>query len=965
MPLSDRHAPDDTVIKQEPLDANLQFHSIGRYYPEEYSSQIQAVHRKHDLIADIPATMAGIVTNRNDHALSTWANEERIKLEEDKDFYKYLEANKRQLLDLDADLKTNDKVMQMNSDLIKAREEALANDGKVEEAYASVFDKYEGIFNDTPALAARFNKEFSKIKEKSLMQGITEDIQNNQFKLANNLDYAMRNINNEVIKGNLSSVNAIQQLVKTTAKWYKYLPANEVTQYLDKAFNIYVQEEAQFYLNQFRAGDKNAEQTMTDLKGLHDLAQTYSTNLVDEQDNILKADDGSDRTMTFTLTVETQNKLEQALKDVKGSGSGSGGEGKVLDIVEDYKTKIGYDQIQKEGYSEFLLSASDDDYNIQFDNMMMSVLNSGASENSKRSNADKLYKMYLEGRIVRKINEIAKDSKQDTSVILRKFADKVQIDLKNANFTGDWEHYDPLIVIGNKTYSLGTQNITAEVQSRYGNLGLIPHLGTSQQEASLFWQEAYNIIDNASFNVSHGNASDFMIKHNSMYNAASQNVQKNLSSKFLLTKDEKTGQIKFNTEGLQNLTTQLNLMKQDTNQMDFKNTISPELMEQYVVGIKSNNTNPLDCFMVMEAYGNSLKAAGITADIYSYAKQHQSKIGSSSEQQRPDINDFFTVYTLSKNKDASNLIRNMITNGTYNEAANKIKDSNKDVATNILEDICDKMNIPKEDRTLYKNLSNILAAANITDIKKGNIDEKALKNQLESILNEMYVHIPNSFMKDNGIGKRALLKEASYMQPFITSTGEIDTNKINEITTAAIDVIKQTGYWDTFYNNKLTNPAFYPDANNACFRLVFNGKSIKDKEGNFTGAILYNEDLKNIDSKKIGQITALQPIANLSMSNVVQLYERIKNRARYSNEDASILKAYPNAYSYTKNLKAFTDILNDSKKITKVLKQSQIDSTLQNKGFTQAIKHPYLIPLPSTYYLLDSTFAENFKRQEQ
>ena len=42
MPLSDRHAPEDTVIRRENLDANLQVHTLGRYYPEEYGSQIQA-----------------------------------------------------------------------------------------------------------------------------------------------------------------------------------------------------------------------------------------------------------------------------------------------------------------------------------------------------------------------------------------------------------------------------------------------------------------------------------------------------------------------------------------------------------------------------------------------------------------------------------------------------------------------------------------------------------------------------------------------------------------------------------------------------------------------------------------------------------------------------------------------------------------------------------------------------------
>lgn len=950
MPLSDRHAPEDTAIRRENLDANLQFHSIGRYYPEEYGSQIQASVKKHDLIADIPATLAGIVIDRNDHALSSWANQERLQQYEDESFYKQLEANKRQLLDLDADLKVHDKTMQMQSDLIKARETALANDGNIEEAYRNVYANYENIFDGTPALASRFNKEFQASQKNNIKAAILEDIQNNQFKLANNIKDAFNNINKEIVQGNLGAIDGFKQLVTDTAKWYKYMPANAVTQFLEDAFNSYVKEQALFTVNQFKEGNLNAQTAMDTLRGLHDVAQNFSTNLVDEEGNILKDDKGNDRTANFTLNIETQNYLEQALKDIKSGGSGNGGDGILPDIVNDYNKKIGYNQIKKEGYSEYLLSVSDDDYKNHFLQVGMSILNSGASETSKAKNLNEIYQSFMTGAIIREVNKLAKENKDDSSTIFIAFANQLNKDLKSQNFTGDWETYNPKITIKDKTYNLGFAALTKDLQQTFGDLGLLPRLGSSQQEASLFWQDTQNILREAANSLHTGNTSNFMIKHDPNYNATSQNLLSDISETNLLKINDKTKQIGINIEGKVLLTNDLQSLKESANKMGLTDTISPEQMDKYVDNAINNTTDPLKKYKILETFGASLLEAGCSSDIYKYAKYKQSQQGSaslwSSKEDTYD-NNLLAIYTIRKVPNLNRSVQNMIANGTYAENAKAIKDNKQEhIITDVLEKVCDSMHITKEDRGMYRSLANLIAANSVTNIKTGAIDKNTYKNQLTEVLNQLYVTIPNKLGKNNGLGNKALLREASYIQPFITNTGEIDTNKLNVMTTEAISLISNSSFLHPTINKYLNNPDFYPDVATGTIRLRFNGEDVKDSQGNIIGGLIYTPELKKVNAKEIGQATAMQVMLNTFLPNAHEIYTKEYQTAKSSASllgvsDNYLQKQLGTESNFIKMLKTHADILNDSKKVTKLLLQAQ---TNNDNGSIQNINTNYNLP---------------------
>ena len=953
MPLSDRHAPEDTVIRRENLDANLQVHTLGRYYPEEYGSQIQASAKRHDIIADVPATLAGIVVDRNDHALSSWANQERLQHYEDEIFYEQLEKNKRQLLDLDADLTVHDEMMKMNSELIQAREDALAKNGKVADAYNTVFEKYQGRFDDTPALANRFNKEFLRSRNDLNVQGLKEDVTNMYYKLGNNLNITMEGIYKKISQGEIGAIDGIQQLVKDSAKWYKYMHATDVDNYLNKAFNTFVLGEAERTVNAFKLGEANAKQTMTDLQGLHNIAQNLSVNLVDENNNILKDANNEDRTATFSLDIKTQDYLEQALRDIKSSGGdgSGGGEGTLLDIKSDFKEHIGYDQLQEKGYSDKLLNTTPEEFATLCHNVMDGIINSTASDSKKKETADEILQAALEAGLVLDIAKINKDTKGNTAVVLKTAANNLRERIRTQNFTGDWVKNTFDVVVDGKTHHLDIGNLTETLQRDYGQSGLIPHLGSTQQEASLMWKRMADVLDKAADNASKNDMSNFLQKHDAQYSASADNIQGSLKSSFLIKKDNATGQKILNKEGLDKLINpNIAQMKQVSEKNGSITIVSPEIMEQYTTAIKTNNADPVDCFLITEGLAESFVKNGAGGDIYNYAKYNRRKVGAGFEDKdRNDLTDFYTVYALSKNSSANQTVKNMIQNGTYTEASSIIKNKNKGIAVSTLETVCDKLHIAKEDRSLYYSLANVLAAANVTDMKKGTIDEKNLRNQLEATLDSLYVRIPNSFMKDNGIGNRALFKEANYLKPFVNErTGGIDTNKLNTMATEAISLIRNATDTTPMLKDKLNNVAFYPDSERGCFRLVSNGTGFRTRNGNFTGMLIYSTDLKNIDPKQIGQVAALQIISTALLRAPEQNYgydQMIKSTKVIPNAHIGIdskddyferQQKIGTKEQYIKRLVTISDIVNDPKKVTKILKQT---SSQHNYGSKQIVNH--------------------------
>jgi len=940
MPLSDRHAPEDTVIHRENLDANLQFHSIGRYYPEEYGSQIQASVKKHDLIADIPATLAGIVVDRNDHALSSWANQERLQQYEDEAFYKQLELNKRQLLDLDADLKVHDTMMQIDSDLINARQKAIDGDGKVEEEYAKVFDKYKGVYDDTPALAARFNKSFNDLVRSKTKEGLEEDIKTAYTKVGYIISQNADLVNNDIISGNMDALTGIQNFMKKSAAWLAKLPAAALPQTFSNVFNTFVQSEAQSILNRFKNGDMDADTAMTNLKGLRVLyGKEHSFPLVDDQNNILKDTNGEDRKVTFTIDEKTQAMLEQTLKDVSSGGGGTAGDEKILNLEADFDKKYDWANIEEKGYSTTLLNTDPKQLETWFDEFVNNVMNSGLSASKKQNVISKCYKKHIQAQMMIKASTIAKQAGTDVSNVLSALADDIELKQRTNPINFDWRNYQP--TINGKTYDLGFGTITATLQGRYGSLGLLPNLGTDSNEASVYWGDFKDILRKAADNARQGNVSTFLNTHDPVYSASSEIISKYMNDSLVTQKSD--GSYTYNISTINtNIIPHIKNLKTSADKAGFKYTIDPKQMDVWVQGINNNITDPRAKYQATLGLIYALEKGDCKGDIYKYAltKARERGAGSSwGSEINKNTNDGMLLAALALHKSSSleEQVLNAYNDGSF---AEKQKIANKDKEGYIAQGtqaIFDELKIPKEHRAMYHNLISTIGAISVTDVAKGNVDLNLFKNNFKNIMQQQYINTDGKLFRSNAI-KQALLKDATYLKPFLNKPGGIE--KLNNIGMGISDFMRNSHMTNTLQH--LTKDyELYPDLETGTFHIRFNGKDIKTKDEKMQGVLDYTEDMHNIDAREIGQITILGGITSVLKDHAEVIYKRdLQHIYALNLQDTD-----KNRKQYSASVYAAADLFNNPKTKVELLKAQQ--ESLYSNGKKQKIYNTSNTPFQS------------------
>ena len=972
MPFSDRHAPEDTAIRREELAGNIDVRGPGRYYPEEYGAQIQAAHQKGQLIADIPATMAGIVINRNDHALSTWYNKERAELNDEKEFYQQLEANKRQLLALDADLKVHDTMVKLDSDLINAREHALNNDGKVYDEYAKILDNYKGMFDDTPALASRFNSLFQRKAQDSLREGLKEDIQNGYIKMGGIMEISRNTINDSILSGNISALDGIQQFMKDNAKWISRLHATEIPKMFNTIFNQFVQTEATAIINTVKEGNLSADEAMKQLQGLRNLySAPHNFDLIGEDNQILKDTEGNNRSVTFNIDPRTQAMLDQYVKDTSSGGLGSAGDEKMLNIENSFKERIGWKEIEEKGYSTNLLNTTPEQLDTWFDGFINDVLNSGVSDSKKRSTIANCTNIYMQTKMMLKISDIAKNAGANVSNVLLELKHNIEDTRQKNDINFDWSNYTP--TINGVSYNLGFGTITTQLQTKYGSLGLLPDLGTNSDEAAIYWQNFQKILDKAAQNAQQNQTSNFLNTHNGAYSASSNHITDYMGYN-LITKNQE-GVYTYNSATINSVTKELKTLKEEASKAGFKKAIDANQMDRWIKNIETNIKDPLAKHKAFSGLLLALDKAGCIGDVYSYAfsKEIENQdINKKDNNEDSSAGEFLAIRALSKVPSVNKAIEDLITQGRYAESY-KIARIDKD---NYLYEtkmkVFNELFIPPEQQGMYNTLANMIGA---TAVKSdGTINSSIFKANFKAALQQLYVSLPNNFGKPNGIGKKALLKDATYLEPFKMTNGEIDTNKLNVMCIESIDLINKAKQGMPLLKDAYKQIDFYPDLEQGEIYLRFNGKYEKDNRGNIIGRLIYDKDLKKVSAKNIGQITALNAITNTLYKRGSTDYKRIKEEAIRANKvklsqmeglseaDKKRVKDnlerranyFKTENDYIKTLASYRNVLNDPVKCKKILLQSQ---QARLKGLEQTIHYES----PYYFYNFDNYIIDNLR----
>ena len=140
-----------------------------------------------------------------------------------------------------------------------------------------------------------------------------------------------------------------------------------------------------------------------------------------------------------------------------------------------------------------------------------------------------------------------------------------------------------------------------------------------------------------------------------------------------------------------------------------------------------------------------------------------------------------------------------------------------------------------------------------------------------------------------------------------------------------------------------------------CLEIKDGKGFFRNRNGNFTGMLIYNTDLKNVDPKQIGQIAALQVISiallrapeqNYGYDQMIQSTTVAPNRYGLGSTTFDSKGTYLSQQQrigtkeqYIKRLVTVSDIVNDPKKVTKVLKQV---SSQHNYGSKQKVNQQIL-----------------------
>ena len=178
MSLSNRGAPQDTAIQRENLEQNIDVRGPGRYFPEEYAGQIQAVNKRSEIIADVPKTLAGIVLNYNEAALDSWRNEQAVQLYDERLNRELLRQNRQQQLELESDLDIYNSRKKLQSDIFNTRKRvAMEGLGGEEEAINTLLDSYKDLYADKPILAQKWQKIIESEGLTSLKEARKSDLE--------------------------------------------------------------------------------------------------------------------------------------------------------------------------------------------------------------------------------------------------------------------------------------------------------------------------------------------------------------------------------------------------------------------------------------------------------------------------------------------------------------------------------------------------------------------------------------------------------------------------------------------------------------------------------------------------------------------------------------------------------------------------------------------------------------------
>lgn len=918
MSLTNRKAPEDTVINREALTEGLDVRGPGRYYPEEFSSQLQIAQHQGSVLSEIPKSLAGIVINYDDYKISSWHDEEQTKINRERIEADNEIRNRENELKLAASVEVYDTNKQMQSELTDKLNQAEVEGTSLETAATEVLDKYKDPldFQDRPMLQQMWGTTYQNIALNTLKQTQAADIKNTREKA----NFAFKDLigvgYKSVISGAENPEQAMNTLLPQAANLISTLPANRAQERLDELWNYLVLAKAENIGYQVYKGIiKDPEAGMN---ALQSLAKEYSQKTFafsNGKGGTLKNSDGTDKTFTVVLTPETQNKLYEVFKVASSGAGGNNGEGILVDYEDEFDKKVGWEEFKNNGFSSFVLQNTPESLKEYIDGQIGLISNSSGGVSSK---ANKVTSIVKKGAQLITSLQVARELKKgnhDIKAFLNEAITVLEIATKNPNI--DWTKYT-LKVNGVEIGKAGV-NLNA------------PALGSVQDAAQTYWIGALDQLKKMSETVTNSSTGELFSKIDSTYNNAATLFNNSIQAGTLTNGEGNSTYI--NVQGKNNIIAAIQIMDKVMKTYGYGyQAVADSCLDNLIqsLGDKSKFKNKIQQHIALKAIVQSFKDTGHATDLMAYALK---QVGSNKANA-----DIMLAFCLD-NLPTGNSTREVLTETLLNLNSDTEKRYNEHLKTLKLADrmkidkeIYEQLGIPKShsESGIYNSISDMCAYA--TALKEG--DAGLYKKYFKEMIQSNYIRLDNNSTQKAAKLRGAVFKYSPQMRLFQTPQQQ---QRLISILTACNSYLQQV-----LPENKWKNIQWYSDDENGIFRLVENGRNIGRYQNNFVGTLKYTDESQNLNTNNIGQLTGIATYVGLLMTNPTFRKEQLPNmKIQFTAAEAkaaglkgtSIMGNYTNTrtasqiyanqdYNFIKDLTPIAKTLYDSRKFNKIIKNT-------------------------------------------
>lgn len=832
MGLTNRKAEDDTAIKRGPLDENIEVSKPGRYYPEEYSNQINIIQQGNVMKGEIPKALAGIVEHYDDFKISTWADDEETNIAKDGVRGQYDNQIYREKLEFDLVNNNYDKYKMLDSKIDQTVEQAINDGVNVEQAVAEALEeeRYQEDFSYSPAAQRKWQDTYSRYALDSLSKARDKDYEIAHLKAGANIQDIISVGTNDVVAGRKSSAESMQAILPKLLDFKGIIPQVEFEQKCNEAYSKLVAMEAIHVEDMFHKGQLSADAATTRLNDLCTNYKQITFDCVDANGNVILDKNGKPEQMTFTLDTQTQAVLWKTFNAAKNGGDIN--DDLLNTSMDDWHRQVGWDDFQSTGLSNNIKGWSIGMLDSLSKNMLDIVINSNASDKSKVSKAQQVIEETAALRAQLALSELVPVFGSNVGVAFQTALSKLKKDIEGG-FTGDWSGYTLGVGYGGKSITIG----------RAGFLANMPKFGSESLSTRDYWIKYYDQLQKLANQINNTSLPNLVAKLDTDMAGAGTAIVGAINRNTLVEGEGSFAKININ--GASTLEGQIKEFDRAASKYRLYIPLPDDDIKAVLDNINDTaNLSNNDRTIMTRTIARALASTGHLSDIVGYMTRTRDDRASAlvsaialngSNRYAQEVNSYLST---------------LVTNESVKEARAKV-DNDTSLKSYTLDDLIrssrlsgDDLNIPASHKMYFTDLSE---KVKLVAASKGG--GKALyEKMMKSIVNDLYV--PKEVIK--GLPMSRPFRFSSQMRLYQGDKGE---QRLAEIVRTSTTEFKNKML--QFGMDGYKNISVYSDDERGAFTFMVNNKRVKSYlpgiGDTYIGNIVDSEAASKYNAKAIGE----------------------------------------------------------------------------------------------------------------